>query len=152
MDIDDEKREPSGDEAMASSMSECSSQEMDDFMFLCCVYGIYPKSNIFGKCLYVKGTTNLGRRIGDHRSATTNKCHPHHHSDLYNYIRKHGGMEKFRVRILEEHLYMDNESLHKREMFHINRQCPKFPNGFDSNQGAVPTAVRRFNFMECKQN
>ena len=150
--VDDEKREPSTDVEMAVCMSDCSSsQDEDDYMFLCCVYGIFPKETPFSNCLYVKGTTNLGSRIGYHRQATTFNSHRDYYSELHHYIRSNGGMSNFRVCILEEHLFMDNKGLRDREVFHINRRRPKF-SVLDKSQGAGPTAKNRYDFMECKSS
>ena len=83
-----------------------------------CVYGIYENSNALD-ILYVGSTKNIRRRIMQHRTCAKRKTYP-----LYQYIRDHGGFDKFGFLILKTVPFTTRTALAKIEEKYRKRLEP----------------------------
>lgn len=69
------------------------------------IYKIYHKNYIKYPKFYIGGTTNIEKRIVDHKYNTKKEDSKKYNYKLYRYIRKHGGWKNFTYHVLNIHEY-----------------------------------------------
>ncbi len=84
----------------------------------CYVYKISSKNKNIQQC-YIGSTTNIKKRLYNHRCSANNENHNNYNMELYKFIRFHGGFDSFNFEILEELSCQNKKELHTIEKNYI---------------------------------
>lgn len=84
----------------------------------CYVYKISSKNENIPQC-YIGSTTNLKKRLYNHRNSTNNEKNNNYNMELYKFIRNNGGFDEFKFEILEELCCENKKELHTIEKNYI---------------------------------
>ena len=82
------------------------------------IYKIVPKDKNMKLC-YVGRTTNVERRYSQHNSGSK-----HGDKKLYRTIRQYGGMDNFKMEVLEIQDCMNAKEANQRELFWMKKLRP----------------------------
>ena len=84
----------------------------------CYVYKLSSKNENIPQC-YIGSTTNLKKRLYNHRNSNNNENNKNYNMGLYKFIRDNGGFDEFKIEILEELSCNNKQELHTIEKNYI---------------------------------
>ena len=90
---------------------------------VCCIYGIFLKSH---SCLfYVGSTTDLYRKVQQHKCYMSNPNRKDFHRPLYRNMR-FNDFDDYEFRILEKVVYLDQAQMTDRKNYYIKELDPMY--------------------------
>ena len=86
-----------------------------------CVYLIHPNVANGNTKIYVGSTTEFVNRKSRHKRNSEREDSGHYNCPVYQYIRQYGGWDAFKMSVIEEREYEDDDELRFCEQYHLNR-------------------------------